>query len=270
MGKIKTIIWYLERPWLYRMATRDFFERYILRKSPFDMVNVHGLEEVRMWCKRYAVDVKEAIQILTGKPLIQKVRDVHNNEFSYADQVNQRCTIELGGPGNVELLYWLARDCSASKVIETGVAFGWSSLALLCGIQDNPKNQLISTNIPYMVGYKDEYVGGAVPNTLRAHWKIISRPDRQSIPKAIRELKEIDLCHYDSDKTYKGRCWAYPVLWQALRPGGYFISDDIEDNFAFREFVEKLGLKPIIVSSPEYRNDDYYVKYVGVIKKPIG
>ena len=86
----------------------------------------------------------------------------------------------------------------------------------------------------------------------------------------IRTLKEIDLCHYDSDKTYKGRCWAYPILWKALRPGGYFISDDIEDNFAFREFVDKLGLEPIIVSSPEYRNDDYYVKYAGVIKKPIG
>ena len=46
----------------------------------------------------------------------------------------------------------------------------------------------------------------------------------------------LDLCHYDSDKSYYGRRWAYPKLWEALKTGGIFISDDIQDNWAFKEF----------------------------------
>ena len=69
----------------------------------------------------------------------------------------------------------------------------------------------------------------------------------------------LDLCHYDSDKTYYGRRWAYPKLWKALRPGGIFVSDDIQDNFAFREFVESRSL--------DYRVVESQGKYVGVCRK---
>ena len=47
----------------------------------------------------------------------------------------------------------------------------------------------------------------------------------------------IDLCHYDSDKSWWGRAYAF-LLWKALKPGGLFISDDIQDNMFFAEFVK--------------------------------
>ncbi len=58
--------------------------------------------------------------------------------------------------------------------------------------------------------------------------------------------------------------WAYPKLWNALKPGGILISDDIHDDFAFRDFSSSVGENPIIVQTPILEN----AKYVGILIKP--
>jgi predicted O-methyltransferase YrrM len=86
---------------------------------------------------------------------------------------------------------------------------------------------------------------------------LIREPDRNGIKKAISILNgTVDLVHYDSDKSYQGRNFGYPLLWDALREGGIFISDDIQDNMAFREFVSKEGA-PFAVTESQG-------KYVGI------
>jgi hypothetical protein len=85
--------------------------------------------------------------------------------------------------------------------------------------------------------------------------------DRQGIPRALTQLDgTIDMCHYDSDKTYSGRRWAYSVLWTALRSGGLLISDDVGDNLAFREFSDALGVSPLVVRAEG--------RFAGVLRKP--
>ena len=69
----------------------------------------------------------------------------------------------------------------------------------------------------------------------------------------------IDIAHYDSDKSYQGREFAYPIIWNALKPGGLFISDDIQDNMAFAHFVEESGLR--------YGVTETGGKYVGIALK---
>lgn len=54
--------------------------------------------------------------------------------------------------------------------------------------------------------------------------------------------------------------WAYPLLWDALRSGGIFISDDIGDNLGFADFTRSVAGEPIIVLSSE--------RYAGVLVKP--
>jgi hypothetical protein len=39
-------------------------------------------------------------------------------------------------------------------------------------------------------------------------------------------------------------------LWRALCPGGVLISDDINDNLGFRDFANKVGVKPQVVERP--------------------
>ena len=49
-------------------------------------------------------------------------------------------------------------------------------------------------------------------------------------------------------------------MWNALRSGGVFVSDDIQDNMAFKEFVNTRSL-PFAVT-------EYEQKYVGILRKP--
>ncbi|MCX7426235.1 MAG: class I SAM-dependent methyltransferase [Planctomycetia bacterium] len=193
------------------------------------------------------------------------VRDRFKESFALADANAKRCPVEMGGPGCLDLIYWTAEWLQAMRVIETGTAYGWSSLAVLLSLKNREGSRLISTDRPYLGRDNDPYVGCVVPDDLRSHWQILRQADREALPKALAQLPLIDLCHYDSDKSVGGRRWAYPRLWKALRHGGCFLSDDISDNLAFRDFCRQVAVEPIIVRVPDpfFRGE----KYVGVLIK---
>ena len=149
------------------------------------------------------------------------------------------------------------------NVIETGVAYGWSSLALLLSLAKRNNALLVSTVMPSPHANNEEYVGCAIPIELRSHWRIIDLAGREALQKALEHLPTIEMCHYDSDKSHEGRMWGYPRLWQALRFGGYFIFDDVEDTLAFRNFCLEIKVDPIIVLTPTKSG----VKYVGILVK---
>jgi predicted O-methyltransferase YrrM len=88
---------------------------------------------------------------------------------------------------------------------------------------------------------------------------LVRQPDRPALPRALAELGEIDLAHYDSDKTYAGQSWAFRRMWAALRPGGILMVDDIHYQTAFRDFAATLDVEPIVVTSG---------KLIGVLRKP--
>src|SRR5690606_3285080 len=123
---------------------------------------------------------------------------------------------------------------------------------------------LISTDVPYVGRHNEPYVGCVVPEHLRSKWTLIRRPDRDALPGARTRVGTIDLCHYDSDKSYDGRAWAYRLLWQHLRPGGILISDDVQDNRAFRDFVEEVGIQPVVVA----RQASSTIAFSGAVMKP--
>ena len=92
--------------------------------------------------------------------------------------------------------------------------------------------------MPYPKMDNEDYVGIVIPSFLKEYWHLIRKPDRKGIISGLKMFDQpIDLCHYDSDKSYYGRSYAYPLLWNSLKEGGIFISDDIQDNFAFKDFV---------------------------------
>lgn len=167
----------------------------------------------------------------------------------------------MGGPGDVHLLYAATRLLEARRVVETGVAYGWSSLALLAGMDGRPDARLVSVDMPYPKMQNEAFVGIVVPDRLRKQWTLVREPDRNGLAKALMFLGgTIDICHYDSDKSYAGREYAFPLLWRALRPGGLFISDDIQDNFGFRNFAAQTGAPSAVTESDG--------KHVGLLRKP--
>ncbi len=117
----------------------------------------------------------------------------------------------------------------------------------------------MSTDMPYAKMGNEKFVGIVVPEALRNYWKLFQESDLSALPKALKLVEYLDMIHYDSDKSYVGRMYAYPLLYHKLRKGGVFISDDIQDNVAFKDFCESLGIEPIVIS--------FEGKYVGVFVK---
>src|ERR1700722_4553623 len=57
--------------------------------------------------------------------------------------------LDLGGPGHYPLLYFLTRHLRPRTVLETGVAAGWSSQAILTALRENAAGHLYSSDFPY-------------------------------------------------------------------------------------------------------------------------
>lgn len=216
------------------------------------------------WCAERAVSTSEVLADLgyeNPADIEQTFPDIFCSAYdriaSFPDEL-------VGGPGsqaNLNLLYYAAGAVDARHVVETGVALGWSTLALLLAIRHHPDGALCSIDLPHVTDrkYVEVYVGAVVPPALKRQWTLFRMADRQGLSKALRSLATVDLGHYDSDKSYEGRAFGYRAIWQLLRPGGILISDDVGDNLAFKEFTEQVNREPSIIA--------WNGKYQGVLIK---
>lgn len=265
MERVKTLAWFIQRPFMYGHFVRTVGNKLF----PGERENTRA--EAKDWCNSVAISSAAAISKLTGLNSFKPLQEVFPEEFKYAHKKYQDCPHTMGGPGDLDLLYHLAAQGERNRVIETGVAYGWSTLALLLAIKSRPKARLISTDMPYIKMNNEEFVGCVVPPALRNQWKLIRRPDRTALPQALKELGGVDLCHYDSDKSYRGRMWAYPILWKNLSADGILISDDISDNTAFRDFAQMINTPPtvikmaVMISPTEAKPEED--KFIGVLRK---
>jgi predicted O-methyltransferase YrrM len=226
---VKTFVWFLVRPLAWREFAKMCKLAVIKRINPPDRSIA--------WCQLHAKSTKETVIKITGNYTDVEIEGVHDG-------------------ANVQLLYNLAEYIKAQRIIETGVCKGASSKVLLTSLK-NRDGRMISTDIPI----PEQWVvsGEMVPAPLRKNWTIFQQPDVTGLPRALKDMPVIDMCYYDSDKSYAGRIFGYDLLWHALRDDGIFISDDIDDNNAFKDFCETINKQPLIAESNG--------RYVGVIVK---
>ena len=238
---IRTFFAYLIRPQLYPELLRKIYKNIFDRKSPFK-----GKQQAEEWCRRLAISQDEAISKILGINNFQQVNKKFQEEFTFAQQAEANCPVKMGGAGALDLIYYLAEYTQAQNVLETGVAYGWSSLAVLLSLKQR-NGKLYSSDMPYLGKDNDKFVGCVVLENLKSNWKLFRFADKESLPKIFKEQNSFDFIHYDSDKSYNGRLWAYPILWGKVRKGGVLMSDDIGDNAAFMDYCISAGLEPIIV-----------------------
>jgi predicted O-methyltransferase YrrM len=252
-GRItKTFFAYLKRPDLYPELGRKIV------KNTFQRGNANkGQEKSNQWAASLAISDQQAIEKLFGFQF--KKFDAHFSDiFKFALDKQNTCPIKMGGAGALELIYAACEFTQAKNVVETGVAYGWSSLAALASLEKR-NGTLYSSDMPYLGQDGDQYVGYVVPENLKKQWELFRFADRESLPKIFEKNKEFDVVHYDSDKAYNGMIWAYGELYSHLRKGGVFISDDINDNAAFQDFCQSKNIQPTIVSFED--------KFIGVFVK---
>ena len=259
--RLRVARWFLERPHLYQEFAR--FTAGRIRNLGRDL-ELEARDAVRA-CERAWVDPQTALRSITGKTDVATFHELFPRELAAANETLRQAPVTLHGAGNLDLIYGLTEHVAATRALETGVSAGWSSLAFLLSLRNRRDAKLVSTDMPYPGSAKDaaRYVGCVVPDGLRTMWRRIDEPDRTALPKALALHPELDICHYDSDKSYDGRMWAYRQLWRALRPNGVFMSDDIDDNLGFFHFCGEAGRQPIVVRVAA--TDGF--KYVGIVIK---
>jgi len=250
--KIKTTVWFVLKPryWI------QYFQ--LLKRKIFDIRdNESEKDKAISWAKKNAVDYDNSWEKIGLKGETNKF---DKQILIEANKLASNYKGLMGGPGHIDFIYNAVKLLKAKYVIETGVAYGWSSLAILKGLSDNAGGKLFSIDMPYPQKNNENYVGVVVPQYLRKNWTLIRKPDNPGIFDALKIAKTpIDLCHYDSDKSWWGRKFAFPVLWKSLRSGGLFISDDIQDNLFFYEFIRNKSSNFAIV--------EFEGKFIGLIRK---
>lgn len=166
-----------------------------------------------------------------------------------------------GGGGAYALLYFLTRQAKPEVAVETGVASGWSSTAILAAMQANGTGQLHSSDLPYADRDGSEAaIGILVPQALRPRWSLCTKGDRVCLPDIMAACPRIDLFHYDSDKKASGRDFAWGLVKPRLAPGAVVIFDDIQDNFHFRDLVAQENLP--------FQVFEFADKYIGLFRMP--
>lgn len=243
ISKLRTISWYLKQP-----KGTVLLANLIKRKTTWKK-REDTRQQAWDWGNERAVDTDTALGILfpASEFSAQAVEQLFESEFAEARQKFEATPYQMGGAGNLTLLYQVCKAVDAKYVAETGVAYGWSSLAVLLAISAHADALLVSTDMPYAKMGNENFVGIVVPDALRKHWKLIQESDTSGLPRALAAVPYLDVAHYDSDKSYLGRMQSFPKLYAKLRSGGVFISDDIQDNLAFRDYCATLGITPVVM-----------------------
>lgn len=149
-------------------------------------------------------------------------------------------SFDLGGGGCYPLIYFLVRMAEPERVLETGVAAGFSSEAVLSALEINQKGKLHSSDFPYLrLEDAEKYVGFVVSGNLKYRWTLYLEGDRKNIPVILNNLGTVDFFHFDSDKSYGGRDFAYKTVEPYLTEDAIVVFDDIQDNAHFKDIVAR-------------------------------
>ncbi|HEY6978369.1 MAG TPA: class I SAM-dependent methyltransferase [Chitinophagaceae bacterium] len=177
----------------------------------------------------------------------------------HSNKVLQTIQPKLGGGGIYPFLYFLTRLTMPLRIVETGVAAGFTSQTFLSAIKKNGKGFLYSSDFPYFrINNPEKFIGILVEEELKKYWELHIKGDEINLPVIVNKIPEIDIFHYDSDKTYEGRLYATELIENKMSKNGFIIYDDIQDNAYFYDYVQKR-------SPQEWYIFEFGGKYIGVI-----
>ena len=212
------------------------------------------------WCATVATEVAEWARA-RDPGLWDAAVEAAGAQRAYAEGRIRELGLDLGGGGHHPLLTFLVRWRRPARVLETGVAAGFSSRAILLVLRANGAGELRSSDFPYFrLEDPERYVGYLVEPELRQGWRVETDGDRRNLPRLLADWPTLDLFHYDSDKSASGRRFAERLVLPRLVPGGFAVFDDVQDDLSFRRLTARLGWPWWVFP--------FEGKYAGVVQRP--
>jgi predicted O-methyltransferase YrrM len=157
-------------------------------------------------------------------------------------------------------LYALCKIIKPEKVVETGVAYGLSSMYILQALFENKKGTLYSIDSVFSPWQSKEMIGSAIPSHLYDNWRLVFGSSSEKLKDTLSSLGSLDIFFHDSLHTYKNMKFEFETAWPFVNKDGFLISDDISGNNAFQDFYSKISLKPFILPQNEK-------SFLGILKK---
>lgn len=212
------------------------------------------------WCAEQAGDAAAWAKSIDAA-LWAEAEEFGTDHRVYAELRLREIGLDLGGGGEYAMLYFLTRHIRPAAVLETGVAAGHSSRAILAALRANGGGTLYSSDFPYFrIDNPERYVGILVENELRTDWVLRIKGDAMNLPELLAAAPPIDLFHYDSDKTVSGRRRAYGLVRPHLTDRAVVVFDDIQDNWHFRDVAAEHAGTALVFA--------FQGKYLGVLLPP--
>ena len=108
----------------------------------------------------------------------------------------------MGGMAHLNLIYNLILYLKPKSILETGVAFGWSTLVF--SLSKPKTSELISIDLSYPTASSEKFVALALPYSQKKKLKLLRGIDSNFLKLFYEKNKRFDFIHYDS-KSYEGR-----------------------------------------------------------------
>ena len=142
-------------------------------------------------------------------------------------------------------LYILTRWLRPKVMLETGIARGLSSFALLAAAEANQQGTVYSCDV-------DPRSGHLVGETLKHGWqrRIINAKDAEnSFRKFLKEVGEVDFFFHDSNHREGWMRFEFAEVLKQMAPGGILGSDDIDLNRSFLDVVPHAAVVVVLLDS---------------------
>jgi hypothetical protein len=142
-----------------------------------------------------------------------------------------------GDPGLVRAIWCLIRHQRPDRVVETGVARGFTSRFILEALERNARGRLWSIDLPPVDRLSQAQVGMAVGDRFQDRWALIRGSSRLRLPGLLKQVGSVDLFVHDSLHSERNVRFELDLVWPVLTPGGAAVVDDVDVNYGFRSFV---------------------------------
>lgn len=177
--------------------------------------------------------------------------------FACSDFFTKEFSVGHSGDYDVMLLYTLTRMEKPEVSVETGVASGRSSSAILRALSENATGHLYSIDLPqhhtdegptlYITDEGNKELSGfvpegkepgwLVPDAIRSRWTLILGDSKKELPALLSRLGTIDMFYHDAEHSHEAMEREFKFAWPALREKGLLISDDVDWNSAWKEYL---------------------------------
>jgi hypothetical protein len=138
------------------------------------------------------------------------------------------------------LSYAACRALRPRQVVETGVCYGVTTAFLLQALQGNGTGTLHSIDLPPLGRKAHDFVGTLVPIDLRARWVLHRGTSRILLPRILKQIGAVDFFIHDSLHTCRNIRRELAIVTPYLSGPALVLSDDIDGNPAFREWVDRV------------------------------